>query len=337
MGVKLTKLIEKESITFDHLSGKRIAIDFSNFAFQFLSSIRQPDGTLLMDAKGNITSHLVGIWSRFSNLMQRNIQLAIVLDGKPPAQKLRVNEERYKRKEEAIEKYQQAKDEEDIKTMSMYARQFSFLTKEMTQEAVDLLEAMGLPVIPAPGEADAQMAYINKQGDVWATASSDYDCLVHGAPRLITNLTLSGKRKLPSGAMVKTSPELIELSKVLTKLDITQDQLTYMAILIGTDYSKGVHGIGPMKALKLVQQHKTPEKIFAAAKADFDWKEIYEIFVKMPIQKKYALTWKEPDEKKIKQLLIEKHSFSEERVDATLNKLLKKQQDKEQTGLHQWS
>src|SRR3989344_8567080 len=105
MGVKLTKLIEKEAITFDHLIGKKIAIDFSNFAFQFLSSIRQPDGTLLMDSHGNVTSHLVGIWSRFSNLMQRGIKLAIVLDGAPPKQKLRVTEERHTRKEEAKEKY----------------------------------------------------------------------------------------------------------------------------------------------------------------------------------------------------------------------------------------
>ncbi len=221
--------------------------------------------------------------------------------------------------------------------MAFYAKQTSFLTKEMTQEAVQLLEAMGLPVIQAPAEADAQMAYLNKQGDVWGAASSDYDCLLHGAPRLITNLTLSQKRKLPSGIIVKTSPEFIELKKVLSKLNITHDQLIYIAILIGTDYNTGVHGIGPMKALKIIQQYKTPEKIFAAANADFDWKEIYRLFTNMPVEKKYVLKWKEVDEMKIKNILVKKHDFSEERVDATLAKILKKHKDKEQTGLSRWS
>ncbi len=336
MGVKLSKLVEKEQITFDHLTSKKVAIDFSNFAFQFLSSIRQPDGTLLMDSHGHTTSHLVGIWSRFSNLMQRGIQLAVVLDGKPPEQKMRETENRHTRKLEAKEKYHKAKEDEDIEGMAFYAKQFSFLTKEMIDEASQLMEAMGLPVIQAPSESDAQMAYLNKQGDVWAAASSDYDCLLHGAPRLITNLTLSQKRKLPSGAIIKTSPEMIELSKVLSTLNITQDQLIYMALMIGTDYNPGVHGIGPMKALKLVKEYKTPEKIFAAAKAEFDWKEVYNVFKDMPVQKKYTLKWKEPDEAKIKKILIDKHDFSEERVNSTLAKLFKKQKDKEQTGLDKW-
>ncbi len=206
----------------------------------------------------------------------------------------------------------------------------------MIDEAVQLMEAMGLPVIQAPAEADAQMAYLNKQGDVWASASSDYDCLLHGTPRLITNLTLSQKKRSSSGAIIKTSPELLELSKVLSSLGITQEQLICMAILIGTDYHPGVHGIGPMKALKIAQQHKTPKDIFAAAKADFDWKEVYNLFVNMPVEKKYALTWKEPDEQKIRHLLIDKHNFSEERVTGTLDKLTKKKSDKEQTGLDRW-
>mgnify|MGYP001588081955 CR=1 FL=1 len=337
MGVNLSRLVTKQPITFEMLAKKKIAIDFSNFAFQFLSSIRQPDGTLLMDSKGNITSHLVGIWSRFSNLMQRGIQIAVVLDGDAPKQKLREHEARHVRKQEAKEKFQQAKDEEDTESMAFYAKQFSFLTDDMVDEATHLMEAMGLPVIQAPAEADAQMAYLNKQGDVWASASSDYDCLLHGTPRLITNLTLSKKKKSSSGAIIKTSPELLELNKVLSSLNMTQEQLICMAILIGTDYHPGVHGIGPMKAMKIVQQHKKPKEIFVAAKADFDWKEIYDLFVDMPVEKKYALKWNKPDEQRIRHLLIDKHNFSEERVTGTLSKLTKKQPDKEQTGLERWS
>ena len=336
MGVKLATIIEKEPISFGALAGKTIAIDFSNFAFQFLSSIRQRDGTPLMDGHGNITSHLVGIWSRFSNLMQREMHLIIVLDGLPPKQKMREIEERHTRKEEARGKYHQAREEEDTELMFHYAKQFSILTPAMIREAVELIGAMGMPVIQAPAEADAQIAYLTKQHDVWAGASSDYDCMLHGAERLITNLTLSQKKKLPSGVIVKTSPELIDLFKVLKQLDITNDQLIYLAMLVGTDYNTGVHGIGPKKALKLVKEYKQPEKIFAAAKADIQWREVYELFTNMPVERKFSLAWKDPGEQKIRDILINKHDFSEERVSATCEKLFKKQKDKQQKGLSEW-
>ena len=67
MGVKLTDLLVKQQISFEDLKGKKIAIDASNMLYQFLSSIRQADGTPLKDRKGNITSHLVGTFSRISN------------------------------------------------------------------------------------------------------------------------------------------------------------------------------------------------------------------------------------------------------------------------------
>jgi len=337
MGVKFSQLVEKKPLTFEDLAGKTITIDFSNFAFQFLSSIRQQDGTPLMDSHGNITSHLVGIWSRFSNLTQKHIQLAIVLDGTPPKEKLKELEGRHARKEKAQELHKKATEEEDTERMAHYAKQFSFLTPEMVDEATKLMEAMGLPVIQAPAEADAQMAYMNKHHDVWATASSDYDCLLHGAPRMITNLTLSQKRRLPSGGVIKTSPEIIELKKLLSHLNITQDQLLYLAILIGTDYNSGIHGIGPKKALKLIKEYKNPKKIFSEAKADFNWKDVYNIFVKMKVKKSYKLKWGEPNEEKIRKILVKQHDFSEERVNSTLNKLLKKHEEKEQTGLSGWS
>lgn len=335
MGVKLADIVTKKPLSFDDLTGKKIALDFSNSAYQFLSSIRQPDGTHLMDNQGRITSHLVGIWSRFTNLMQRDIKLAIVLDGQPPDLKLTEATSRHERKKEAEEKYQQAREEENTEKMALYAKQFTRLTKEMTGEAAKLLTAMGLPVIQAPEEADAQMAYMNKQGDVWASGSSDYDCLLHGAPCLLTNLTLSQKKRTFSGAVIKIHPYLIELEEVLNATKITQEQLIYLAIIVGTDYNEGVHGYGPKKALKAVQTHEDPEELFSALDADFDWREVYNTFTKMKVQKKYVLVWTEPDAEKIRELLVEEHNFSEERVNATLEKL-QKGRAVNQKGLHEW-
>jgi len=337
MGVKLTSILEKKPITFDELTGKTIAVDFSNSAYQFLSSIRQPDGTLLMDSKGNVTSHLMGIWTRFSNLISKNIKLVIVLDGEMPALKRGTSEDRKERKKEAKEKFEEAYEEGDEKLMGLYAKQTSFLDKEMINESRELMEAIGLPVIQAPSEADSQMAYLNKNGDVWACGTSDVDPLLHGAGRIVTNLTISQRRKLSSGGTIKINPEVIDLNDTLKKLGVNQKQLIVLAILVGTDYNpEGIKGIGPKKALKLVKERNDYNKMFSELNADFDWKEIYELFENMDVLKKYKLKWESINAKKIRSILVDKHEFNEERVDKVISKLMESNKIKEQTGLGKW-
>ncbi len=337
MGVKLTELVQKKEISFDELAGKRIAIDFSNAAYQFLSSIRQPDGTPLMDSNGNITSHLMGIWTRFTNLISKKMELVIVLDGKAPALKIYEQEEREHRKRIAEEKLKEAQQEEDISLMYKYSKQTTRLSFNMIRESEELMKAMGLPVIQSPSESDAQGSYMCEKKDVWAFASSDYDALIHGCPRLLRNLTLSQRRKVSSGAYVDISPELIELKTVLKGLEINQDQLIALAILVGTDYNnKGVKGIGPKTALKLVKKYKTFDTLFKQLDTDFNWKKIYAIYKSMPIMKNYQIKFSKLDEEKVKKILVDKHEFSEERINKTLEKLNKEVKQKEQTGLKKW-
>src|SRR3989344_4103254 len=332
MGVKLTDLLVKQQISFEDLKGKKIAIDASNMLYQFLSSIRQADGTPLKDRKGNITSHLVGTFSRISNLMDKGVKIVVVFDGKMPLLKVKTQEEREYKKQIAEKKFQEAKEEEDTENMYKYAKQTTRVSKEIFEETKELLIAMGIPVIQAPGESDAQISFMAEQGDVWAIASSDRDCLVYGAPRIITNLTLSQRRKLPSGASVKTTPEIIDLKETLAHLKINQDQLLVIAILTGTDYNlSGVKGIGPKTALKLVHQYKDFDTLFKEVKADFNWKEIYAVFKSMPIMKNYQLKWNPVDVEKVKEILVEEHDFSEERVEKTLQ-LITKIKNKEQSG-----
>ncbi len=337
MGVKLGKLLYKNEITFDSLKGKAIAIDFSNSAYQFLSSIRQPDGTLLMDSNGNVTSHLLGIWSRFSNLISKGVKLVAVLDGVMPDLKHLTSKERRDKKEIAKVKFEEAKEQKDMEMMNLYAKQTSFLTKEMINESKELMEAMGIPVIQAPAEADAQMAYLSKKDQVWAAATSDVDPLLHGCKRTITNLTLSQRKKLRSGITIKINPELIDLDENLKKLNLSQKELIVLAILVGTDYNEGIHGIGPKKALKLVKENKDYDKMFNSLNVEFNWKEIYELFENMKVEKDYKLKWEKINTNKIKEILIERHEFNEERVNKVLQNIEQGSKSFEQTGLGNWS
>jgi len=321
MGVKISELVDKRDLKWDELSGKSLAVDASNVLFQFTSSIRQADGTPLMDSNGRVTSHLVGLFFRVPNLLQKGITPVFVFDGEAPALKEKTRAMRRQVKDRAREKYTKAVLEEDQEAEGKYARQFSYVTGDMFQESQELLAALGLPVVQAPSEAEAQCAYMAKKKVVWASASQDYDSLLFGAPRLVLNLTLSQKRKIAGGKYVYISPYLVELKDVLAKLELNQDELIVLGILVGTDYNPGgVHGIGPKKALKLLQGGKKFDAIFKELETDFDWKEIFDTFKKIPVED-VSLHAGKLDVDKVKEILVDRHDFSEERVDSTLAKI----------------
>ena len=226
--------------------------------------------------------------------------------------------------------------------MRKYASRTTRLTKEMIIDAKNLITALGLPIIQAPSEGEAQTAYLVKKGDAYASLSQDYDNLIFGCPRLIRNLSVTGRRKKAGKAVgyITVSPEMIELPKVLAELKLTNDQLIVLAILIGTDYNPGgIKGIGPRKALKLLQDHKDDfEKIFSLVKWDEQypersWLEIFNTIKHIPVTDKYELSWKKIDEKKITHLLVEEHGFGLERVQKKLDDLRKEQKILDQKGL----
>ncbi|MBS3150726.1 flap endonuclease-1 [Candidatus Woesearchaeota archaeon] len=323
MGLNITKLVEPKTISLDDLKNKKIAVDASQMLYQFLSSIRQPDGTPLMDSNEDVTSHLMGISTRIPNLIEKGMKLVFVFDGKPPILKSLEKEERAHRKRLAQEKLELAKEEGDEELMLKYSKQTSILTRKMAEEAMELISAFGLPVIQAPSEAEAQCAYMAKNGDVWGISSTDYDSLLYSTPRLLRNLTLSDKRRV-RGKLIFIKPEIIELNDFLRKLELNNEQLIILGILVGTDYNnKGISGIGPMKALKLVKENNDYEKMFLGLKPDFDWKEIYNIFKEMPVTKDYSLDWKSPNADKIYEILSS-HDFNRERINKLIERLTKK-------------
>jgi len=340
MGIAITDLLKTKEISFENLKNKKLAIDAFNILYQFLSTIRQRDGSLLTDSNGNVTSHLVGLFARTTNLMEKGLQLAFVFDGEAPDLKQEERERRKAVKQEAQRKYEQAAEEEDLGAMKKYASRTSVLTSEMIDEAKELITALGLPVIQAASEGEAQASYMVKKADVYAIVSQDVDSLLFGAPLLIRNLSISGKRKkADSLSYISAKPELIDLGENLNILGIDRDQLIALAMLVGTDYNKGgIKGIGPKNALKIVKQYnKDFDSMFKEVKWDdffsVDWKEVYYLIKKMKVTDDYTLEWKEIDEKKIFELLVEKHEFSRERVEKGLSKLLKNQKSREQKGL----
>lgn len=322
MGLQIGDIVPRKEVKFEELKGKVIAVDAFNALYQFLSSIRQPDGTPLMDNKGRTTSHLSGLFYRNIALLSEGIKLIYVFDGEYHPLKGKTHEIREEAKDAAKEKYEKAVEEEDVEAMGKYARGFVKLNSEMINESKELLQAMGIAVVQAPGEGEMQCAELVKMGEAFAVGSQDYDALAVGATRLIQNLTLARKRRTPSG-FVYIAPELIEYEKALQELVIDSDQLISLAILVGTDFNPGgIKGIGPKKALALVRQKKYPVQIFKEVeeKLDFNWQQVFEIF-KKPNVKKEKVTFPKLDEEKIKEILVQRHDFSSERVEKHIEKL----------------
>ncbi|MBU2637642.1 MAG: flap endonuclease-1 [Nanoarchaeota archaeon] len=332
MGVKLTEIIPRRELKWEELKGKNIAIDSPNVLYQFLSSIRKPDGTLLTDSKGNVTSHLVGLFPRTIRLLEYGINPIFVFDGKPPLLKKQELERRRGLKEKAKEKYEDAKEEGNEAEMLKYSRQSVKLTKGMIDEAKQLVKAFGLPAVQAPSEAEAQASLICRNSDAWAVASQDYDALVYSTPRVIQNLTLAEKRKLPNGSYVKIYPVMIELKQALSALQLNEEQLLVLSVLVGTDFNPGgVKGIGPKKALKLVKEKSLAE--IEKEVDGFDLNEIMDVFRGMKTDKDYDISFNPVDEEAIKKILIDKHQFSVERVESGLEQLRKQKEEKKQKTL----
>ena len=215
----------------------------------------------------------------------------------------------------------------------------------MIKESKELLEAMGIAVVQAPGEGEAEAAYLSRiKNEIYASVSQDYDSLLFGAPNLIRNLTLARRRKTFSG-YVEVKPEIIELNKVLNLLEINLDQLICLGIMVGTDYNpKGIPGIGQKRALQIVKRYKQPVLIFKAVEEQimslpqedrFDWKEIFELFHK-PKVKDAEISFNEIDENKIRKILINEHDFSEERVEKQLERLREIKEKQKQKNLGKW-
>ena len=339
MGVDISDLVQGKPISLEDLSGRSVAIDAFNTLYQFLSMIRQPDGTPLMDRDGRVTSHLSGLFYRSAALLEMGIRPAFVFDGKPPELKKKTIEARIAAKQEAEIEWKKALEEGDLKRALSKATRTAKLDSDMIEESLSLLEALGIPWIKAPGEGEAQMGHMARKGDVWAGASQDFDAILFGTPNLVRNLTLAGKRRLPSGKTVDVIPQIVTLADVLGTLEVTREQLVDMSILIGTDFNEGVRGIGPKKSLSLIKKFGKLENLpkDGKVKVPEEFEEIRKIFLEPEVTDEYKLVWGRVSPESVRKIMCDRHSFSVDRIDAVTSRIVSRDAARSQSNLDSWS
>ena len=325
MGVLLTPIITKNAVSLATLRGRTLAVDGNGELYQFLALIRLRDGTPLQDSTGRITSHLSGLFYRVTRLIAEHaLKLVFVFDGAPPPRKAREIAKRRAVRQRFEDERSRALARGDFAEAYSKATMTSRLTREMVDDARELLRLMGVPVVQAPSEAEAQAAHMAaKSSEVWAAASKDYDSLLFGAPRLVRFLTISGREFLPSqGRFRPIVPEVIELASLLQGWGITREALVDLAMLVGTDFNDGVKGIGPKKALKLVQQHgrleAMPDEVQRAVGEPDAIDEVRRIFLQPDVTDDFDVSQNAADLPGIIRFLCDEREFSHERVEAAL-------------------
>ncbi|OEH78947.1 flap endonuclease [Cyclospora cayetanensis] len=322
------------------LLGRVVAVDASMALYQFLTAVRdaQTMGNLT-DESGNVTSHLAGMLARVTRMLEQGIRPVYVFDGAAPEQKAAELDRRRERREEAVALAEAAKEAGDTAELRKQLARTIRVSPEQNAEVQRLLQLLGLPVVKAPGEAEAQCAALAKSGKVWASATEDADALTFGTPILIRNLTFSDSSTSSSssgagsGTGVKGHPVLsIRLDKVLSQLQLTMDQFIDFCILCGCDYCGSIRGVGAKTAYNMIKQHGNIEGVLEALDKEkytvpdpFPFQAARECF-KQPLvlpPEEISLKWGDVDEQGLKQFLVQERTFSEARVEGYLQRLRK--------------
>ncbi|MGC8515781.1 MAG: flap endonuclease-1 [Thermoplasmata archaeon] len=316
MGVDISDIVARHPTSLKDHSGSIVAIDSYNVIYQFLSNIRQPDGTPLMDSQGRVTSHISGLFYRSVTFMENGIRPLYVFDGKPSNLKDQTIAERKLIKEKHIAELEEARqfgEEERIRSLSS---RINYITREIIDDSVRLLKLMGLPVIMAPSEGEAEASVLNRNGLVNGVVSQDYDCLLFGAKIVFRNFVSSGRRKIPGkNFYVNISPEYLDLEETLRMNAITQEQLISIGIMVGTDFNKGLDRVGAKTALNLIRKYGNIKEILKAKGADIEkLDEIIDFFANPPSIEKPEIRFEKPDQASLVKYLCNERSFSEERI-----------------------
>jgi len=339
VGLDLKQLVIREKTKLESFTSKVVAIDAYNAIYQFLAIIRGPDGLHLSDSEGRVTSHLSGLFYRNINYLSLGIKPIYVFDGKPPSLKSAEIEHRKQIKRDATVKYEKALKAGDSEGVRKYAQQTTSLRDSMVKDSKKFLDLFGIPYIQAPSEGEATAAHLTKTGQAYASASQDFDSILFGAKKLLRNFSNSGRRKLPNrNTYIDILPEIIDTQKTLSELNLTKEQIVDVGILIGTDFNPdGFERIGPKTALKMIKENSKLENIpkIQEQLSKIDYNQIRKIFLEPEVAKVSEINFEPVDYEGVTEYLVEQRSFSQDRVQTSLNRLKKALEKKSQT-LEQW-
>ncbi|KAL6514746.1 Elongation of fatty acids protein 2 [Orobanche gracilis] len=314
MGIKgLTKLLAENAPKalkeqkFKSYFGREIAIDASMSVYQFLIVLGRHGTQMLTNEAGEVTSHLQGMFSRTIRLLEAGIKPVYVFDGIPPDLKKQELANRILKRDDATNNLNKALKTGIMEDIEKYSKrtvkQFGFTqaTEQHYEDCKRLLRLMGVPVVEAPCEAEAQCSALCKADKVYAVASEDMDTLAFGAPLFLRHLMDSSSKKIPVMEF--------KLSKVLEEMNLTRDQFIDLCILSGCDYCDSIR-----------ERYRVPD--------DWAYQESRRLFKEPSVLTdgdQLDLKWTDPDEEVIDtgliRFLVNENAFDRERITKAIEKI----------------
>lgn len=331
MGIKgLTKLLADNAPKamkeqkFESYFGRKIAIDASMSMYQFLVIVGRVGSDLLTNEAGEVTSHIQGMFTRTIRLLESGMKPVYVFDGQAPDLKREELKKRFEKRTDATEDLAGAQEAGNKEDVEKYSKRTVKVTRQHNEDCKKLLRMMGVPVVEAPSEAEAECASLCKEGKVYAVASEDMDSLTFGSPKFVRHLMEPSARKIPVMEF--------DISMVLEELELSMDQFIDMCILCGCDYCDTIRGIGPQTALKLIKQHKNIEGVLESLKEKerfqipdpWPFERARELFRRPVVNPPVTISefkWNSPDEEGLKKFLIEENGFNHERIVKAIEKI----------------
>jgi len=332
MGIKqLMQLINDKApssvskIQLSLFSGRIVACDASMAMYQFLIATQFTTKTglgMLTDSEGNPTSHLLGFFNRTISFLENGVKPIWVFDGKPPVLKSGELAKRKKAKIEAKEAMELAEEEGKLEEVKKFSQRSVNITTQMLEDAKNMLRLMGVPVVEAPGEAEAQCCEMVKSGKASAVVSEDMDTLTFGTPFLLRGLS-SKKEPITK----------VDYQEMITSFEMTSAEFVDLCILLGCDYTETIEGIGPATAFKLIKEHGTIERVIKFIEANpkkkykvpenFNFEGARELFLHPEVTNtsELNLVWEKPDSEGLQEFLVQKKNFAPNRVETGIKKL----------------
>ncbi|KAI8356648.1 hypothetical protein BD560DRAFT_426449 [Blakeslea trispora] len=117
------------------------------------------------------------------------------------------------------------------------------VTDQMVQDIQELLKLFGIPYIVSPMEAEAQCAALEHLSLVDGTITDDSDVFLFGASRVYKNMF--NQQKYVECFMSQD----IEREMLLSRKNLIQ-----LAFLLGSDYTDGIPGVGPVAAMEILAE-----------------------------------------------------------------------------------
>lgn len=276
------------SYKLSKFKGWKVSVDTSLLLYQIVKAMRAGNSETVND-RGELTSHLQGIFNKVLGFLQNGIIPIFVFDGKSPDIKRVTSELRKCASKKAEDKLVDTDlDTDSLEYCRLYAQAYH-ATHEHFEEAKILLDLMGVPYVLAPEEADPVCVWLtvrkDENGKRYANgvATEDSDMLPLGTPYLLKNML---------SAVTKNSEvTVIRSRRTLMGLGITREQFVETCVMLGTDYSNNIKGVGPVATHNLMEKHGSLDEIIKVYRKKLKGEESFENNAKcMGLAKEYFMT-----------------------------------------------